>query len=187
MAGEQLRLCPKCDEMKVPRPGGRVCKECRAAYRLAWYHKNNDEQKAYAKQQYHKHKHKWVVTRRRWDEAHPSKRVEYVIKHRQKHPEWWRAYRAMYSASKRGHVKRATPAWANKFVMDEAYRLAALRTKVTGYQWNVDHIVPLNGANVCGLHVHNNLCIIPAVENRKKYNKFVDRERDSIASAKEVS
>lgn len=74
----------------------------------------------------------------------------------------------------RRHVarKQATPPWANQFFMEEAYRLASLRTKVLGYNWDVDHIVPLKHKLVCGLHVHNNLRVIPAVENRSKGNRY---------------
>ena len=65
----------------------------------------------------------------------------------------------------------ATPKWANKFFIEEIYDLAQRRTKVMGYPWHVDHIVPLRSKIVCGLHVENNLQVIPANLNQSKNNR----------------
>lgn len=66
----------------------------------------------------------------------------------------------------------ATPAWANEFFIKEAYHLAALRTKMFGFKWHVDHVVPLRSKYVCGLHCEANLQVIPSVENLKKSNRY---------------
>jgi Tol biopolymer transport system component len=59
-----------------------------------------------------------------------------------------------------------TPAWANKDKIIAFYRTA----KDLGL--SVDHEVPLQGRNVCGLHVENNLRLVSHLENSRKSNRF---------------
>ena len=64
-----------------------------------------------------------------------------------------------------------TPRWLSKddfWMLEEAYEIATKRTKIFGFQWDVDHIVPLQGATVSGLHVPWNVQVIPAVVNSSK-------------------
>lgn len=57
------------------------------------------------------------------------------------------------------------PSWANLTLIKEVYRNCP-----KGYE--VDHIIPLQGKNVSGLHVHTNLQYLTIADNRSKGNKF---------------
>jgi leucyl aminopeptidase (aminopeptidase T) len=65
-------------------------------------------------------------------------------------------------------VPQQTPKWANKFFISEIYHLAKLRTRYLGVPHEVDHVIPLRGKNVCGLHVEHNLRVVPKAVNRSK-------------------
>lgn len=70
------------------------------------------------------------------------------------------------------YAKQARPQWSNKFFIEEAYRLAQMRSELFKTQWEVDHIVPIRGSDVCGLHVETNLQVIPRSLNASKQNRF---------------
>lgn len=74
-------------------------------------------------------------------------------------------------AARRAGVDKATPKWADRNKIKEIYKKCIAKSKDSGIKYEVDHIVPLKGVNVSGLHVHWNLQIIKATENRSKSNK----------------
>jgi len=76
----------------------------------------------------------------------------------------WGTYK-YYLAARKQRVKTATPPWANLHAIEEFYRLCP-----KGY--HVDHILPVNGKNVSGLHVIDNLQYLIAEENLRKSNKI---------------
>jgi len=73
---------------------------------------------------------------------------------------------------RRATSKLAQPEWSNKDAMADTYRMARELSQITGTQWHVDHIVPLQSKNVCGLHNHFNLRVITASENLQKGNRI---------------
>ena len=75
-------------------------------------------------------------------------------------------------AKRRARKINATPTWANAPSIKSVYEKAYELTYTTGIRHEVDHIIPLNGKNVCGLHVETNLQILKFFENRKKSNHF---------------
>ena len=81
----------------------------------------------------------------------------------------------MYVANRLARKKQRTPNWfgeLDNLVMIEAHHLAKLREEITGFKWDVDHIIPLCGKKVSGLHVYNNIQVIPKSMNVKKHNKY---------------
>jgi hypothetical protein len=66
----------------------------------------------------------------------------------------------------------ACPAWADHKKIREIYKAAVRLTSLTGIKHVVDHLYPLRGRTVCGLHVHENLRAITESENLLKANKF---------------
>jgi hypothetical protein len=67
---------------------------------------------------------------------------------------------------------KATPLWADLEQIKRIYVACAKVSERTGVEHHVDHIIPLQGENVCGLHVERNLAIIPAKMNLEKSNSF---------------
>lgn len=90
--------------------------------------------------------------------------------------------RARYAGDRDAHIqrvvrrssrlRRATPQWANQSAIDEVYKAARRLTMETGVSHQVDHVIPLHGQTVCGLHVESNLRVVPADVNRMKSNRF---------------
>ena len=85
-------------------------------------------------------------------------------------------YRELVSLRRR-RFRQATPKWLTaeqKMEIRVQYRLAIELSRRTKIRHAVDHIIPLQGGDVCGLHVPWNLRVITQEENLKKSNKLVD-------------
>lgn len=69
-------------------------------------------------------------------------------------------------------LARATPRWADLGQINRVYN-EAWEMRAAGIPATVDHIYPLAGELVCGLHVVENLRIVSAADNAWKCNRNV--------------
>lgn len=125
---------------------------------------SNERWKASHLEEVRLHHHQW---RRR----HPERVVAKAHAWQQANPEKVRAINAKRRASKR----RAIPPWITDddlFIIEFLYLKAQTLTLITGVEHHVDHMVPLQGRTVCGLHVPWNLQVITSNENLTKSNHW---------------
>lgn len=162
----------------APRKTKGACVECTRLEWLAAAEKRAEYFKAYNKREDVKDKkNDWYLANREQVINAASTRPREVLREYQK--AWkdrnvvW--VRADTKARRRKH-RQATPAWLTRTQRSEIrqmYQVAITLTKTTGEQYVVDHIVPLRGKDVCGLHVPWNLRVITQEENLAKSNKSV--------------
>ena len=118
-----------------------------------------------------------------WQKANKDKCVARSARYRERFPDAGKEYYRKIMETNPGSInarlakrrcqkKNAVVAWKNDFFIREIYQLSSLRTKLTGINWHVDHIVPLQSDIVCGLHWEGNMQIIPAKHNSAKRNRY---------------
>lgn len=163
-----MKQCKRCSETKeytsfnrdASRKDGyhSYCRECSAI----------DKKKAYEAKKQH-----YIAKANDWRSNNPEKTKSYSKKARQVHKATRRADWMQYTANK----LQACPKWLTneqRQSIKDKYVVAKYLEEVTGnlIKYHVDHIVPLRGVGVCGLHVPWNLQILNAKDNMSKNNKY---------------
>jgi len=183
------KICSKCkiekefncfsadNSRKASKDGLRVrCKTCRAEDNRIWHEKN---------------KLRSLQNSRDWKKRNPEKVTEQSRKwianngnrHKLNNKNWKeknKSANCAISSRYRANKIKATPLWLSaihKAQIQEFYDIAAARTVQTGVKYHVDHIHPLCGRTVSGLHVPWNMQIITAKENFSKKNKMIEVEQ----------
>lgn len=107
-----------------------------------------------------------------WRARNPDK----VKAHKRKFQEENRAHRSFYERTREATKAKATPPWADLDAIKGMYELCGIFRRA-GLDLHVDHIIPLKGRSVCGLHVAENLQLLHATANMQKKNRLVGEER----------
>ena len=131
-----------------------------------WKRKNKERVAEYGRayRQLDDQKEKAAKRTKRWVKANPS-------------------HASALWASMKSARKAATPFWADFNIINFLYATRLYMQQDTQTDWHVDHVVPIKGKRVSGLHVHFNLRVVPARFNLQKSNKFLIGESGCWARA----
>jgi hypothetical protein len=162
-----MKICTNCNEEKIlsnfnnscsTQDGKKnQCRACAIAYNTKWRLDNKEKHNTSNKLNYGKNKVKYLAKHKEWKQSNPS-----LV--------------ASYRARRRASKLNATPPWLtaeHHKQMEDVYWLSKDVTAISGEAYHVDHIVPLQGKTVCGLHVPWNLQVLPSDINLSKNNKHV--------------
>lgn len=181
-----MKTCTKC---KVEQPfesfhkrhnraSGYVskCKTCIKTYAASWFEKNKEKILTTTKQA----KRDWYCANKTKERARAKK---YQRDNKQTISKQQREYRQenkdkfnFHAASRRALKAKATPKWLtedHKQQIANFYSLAKELSWLSESPLEVDHIVPIKGKNVVGLHVPWNLQILPKTMNQQKGTKLI--------------
>ena len=181
--------------------GRKICTKCRVEKGVEEFSKRNDRSdfldghcRLCKSANYHKNSNYWVIWAQnnpdkckkatdKYQKKHIAERDVRNIKFRKKNPDYDRNWnkvnsdkRCALSSKRRACQLQATPPWLTTEHYRQIlqfYTTAKILTQITGIEFVVDHIMPLQGKTVHGLHVPWNLQVLTFEDNGKKFNKII--------------
>jgi len=174
-----MRNCKKClqnknlEEFKKHSNGYRhVCKKCQY---LAEINNPTAYANRIARMKKYRHSEKGKIAEKAYSQSEIGKASRKAATKKYHQTPQGHINKYVTTAKRRAGRLQRTPAWLNDIDRERIkneYKLAALLSKIEGVKWTVDHIIPLQGDLVSGLHVPSNLQVMRASENFSKHNKF---------------
>ena len=165
-------LCKKCSldkplEMfkknKICKSGYEgTCKACTQQRQKEWEHRNYEQHRNNQLRWRSENLESYKATKNAWYLRNKELVCDQAKQFAKDNPGWKRSA----TAKRRAQKLRAIPPWADLKKIRELYKEAKRLGMV------VDHIIPLQGQLVCGLHVETNLQLLTASENSQKHNKY---------------
>ena len=150
------------------------CKDCQKIKSVKEFHFSNKAKgklQIYCKPCFLTRKNKWRKTdkgqeslKRYWTMYNNSE-VGKIVQKKYRQSDKGRKVHNAYKVKRRAAIKRATPPWADVKAIEGFYANAPKGKEV-------DHIYPLLGKNVSGLHVLKNLQYLTPLENSIKGNRI---------------
>lgn len=178
----QTKYCAQCKMEKSTetdfskdksKPDGRCfyCKTCRSAMRKIQHALSPDAANQRAAKYRKEHPDRAAKAIKNWQQSNMRKVAANTRKWRAANPHKMN----YYGAKRRSQILERTPAWqtdADRARIEMIYQCAKVWTETSGVLHHVDHILPLVGKLVSGLHVPDNLQILTASENSRKSNTW---------------
>ena len=167
-----MKTCRKGLHQYVEDKG---CPQCKKNYTKDWIKKNKDRVSLHNNKFRENNKESIKIAKENSHRKKPHMRSARAERYRKSNL----AMFARKYAKRRCEKIKRTPKWLNaehKKQILSTYYQSKLMTQHFGIDMHVDHIVPLKGKEVSGLHVPWNLQVIPKLENIRKHNKFIQGE-----------
>jgi len=180
-----IQTCRKClvekpvEDYQFHRVSGKyyqTCRRCRQLQNYEWDKNNRDKknesdrkwrkanpEKLWANRNPEEHRAKTAIATAKWLAKNPDYSHQHYLKNKTRY--------VAARARRRAAQTNATPSWLtaiDKAQIQEMYDVSVARETQIGVKHHVDHIIPIMGKNVSGMHVPWNLQVITATENLSK-------------------